>query len=332
MEQFERTFENKRVLITGGLGFIGSNLAHKLVDLRAAVTLVDSLIPQYGGNIHNVREIADRLTINIADVRDLYSMNFLVQNQDFIFNLAGQVSHIQSMKDPFTDMQINCTAQLVLLEACRHNNPATKVIFAGTRGQYGRAVSLPVNENHPLNPIDVNGINNIAGEMYHILYNRTYGIRATSLRLTNTYGPRHSMKSDDQSFLNWFIRQAIDNETIKIFGDGKQKRDFNYIDDVVNAFLMVAASDKSNGEVFNLGSPEPVSVADVTRLLLEVAGTGSMQFVPFPQDRTKIEIGDYWGDYSKIKNHFGWSPKISLADGIQNTVAFYRKNKKFYWN
>lgn len=332
MEQFERTFENKRVLITGGLGFIGSNLAHKLVDLRAAVILVDSLIPQYGGNIHNVREIADRLTINIADVRDLYSMNFLVQNQDFIFNLAGQVSHIQSMKDPFTDMQINCTAQLVLLEACRHNNPATKVIFAGTRGQYGRAVSLPVNENHPLNPIDVNGINNTAGEMYHILYNRTYGIRATSLRLTNTYGPRHSMKSDDQSFLNWFIRQAIDNETIKIFGDGKQKRDFNYIDDVVNAFLMVAASDKSNGEVFNLGSPEPVSVADVTRLLLEVAGTGSMQFVPFPQDRTKIEIGDYWGDYSKIKNHFGWSPKISLADGIQNTVAFYRKNKKFYWN
>lgn len=332
MEQFERIFENKRVLITGGLGFIGSNLAHKLVDLRARITLVDSLIPQYGGNIHNVREIADRLTINIADVRDLYSMNFLVQNQDFIFNLAGQVSHIQSMKDPFTDMQINCTAQLVLLEACRHNNPVTKIIFAGTRGQYGRAVSLPVNETHPLNPIDVNGINNTAGEMYHILYNRTYGIRATSLRLTNTYGPRHSMKSDDQSFLNWFIRQAIDNETIKIFGDGKQKRDFNYIDDVVNAFLMVAASDKSNGEVFNLGSPEPVSVADVTKLLLEVAGTGSMQFVPFPQDRTKIEIGDYWGDYSKIKNHFGWSPNISLADGIQNTVAFYRKNKKFYWN
>lgn len=332
MEQFERIFENKRILITGGLGFIGSNLAHKLVDLKGKVTLVDSLIPQYGGNIHNVREIADRLTINIADVRDLYSMNFLVQKQDFIFNLAGQVSHIQSMKDPFTDMQINCEAQLVLLEACRHNNPAAKIVFAGTRGQYGRAISLPVNENHPLNPIDVNGINNTAGEMYHILYNRTYGIRATSLRLTNTYGPRHSMKSDDQSFLNWFIRQAIDNETIKIFGDGKQKRDFNYIDDVVNAFLLVAASDKANGEVFNLGSLEPVSVADVTKLLLEVAGTGRMEFVPFPPDRTKIEIGDYWGDYSKIRNQFGWAPKISLTDGIQNTVAFYRQNKKFYWN
>jgi UDP-glucose 4-epimerase len=332
MEQFEGIFENKRILITGGLGFIGSNLAHKLVELRANVTLIDSLIPQYGGNIHNVREIADRVTINIADVRDIYSMNFLVQKQDYIFNLAGQVSHIQSMKDPFTDMEINCTAQLVLLEACRHNNPDTKIIFAGTRGQYGRATSLPVNENHPLNPIDVNGINNTAGEMYHILYNKIYGIRATSLRLTNTYGPRHSMKSDDQSFLNWFIRQAIDNETIKIFGEGKQKRDFNYIDDVINAFLMVAASEKSNGEIFNLGSQEPMSVADVTRLLLEIAGSGKIQFVPFPPDRTKIEIGDYWGDYSKIREHFGWTPKIPLAEGIHSTVAFYRKYKPFYWN
>jgi UDP-glucose 4-epimerase len=241
------------------------------------------------------------------------------------------VSHISSMVDPFPDLEINCRAQLIILEACRHNNPNVKIVFAGSRSQYGKVKSIPVNENNPTIPLDVNGINNNAGEAYHLLYNNVYGIRATSLRLTNTYGPRHSMKSSEQSFLNWFVRLAIDGRTIEIFSDGSQKRDFNYIDDVTEAFLMAAASDQTNGEIFNLGAPEPISVLDVTRLLLEVAGTGSYKMVAFPEDRKKIEIGDYWGDYSKIRKLLGWEPKISLRQGLQKTVDFYRTNKNHYW-
>jgi len=332
MRDFRGAFQNRRVLITGGLGFIGSNLARRLVELSADITIVDSMIPEYGGNLFNVHDISDGVKINFADIRDGFSMNHLVQNKEFIFNLAGQVSHLRSMTDPFPDLDINCRAQLSLLEACRHNNPDVKVLFAGTRGQYGRAQSLPVNENHPMNPVDVNGINNIAGEQYHILYNKIYGLRTTSLRLTNTYGPRHSMKSDDQSFLNWLIRRAIEGHTIQVFGDGSQKRDFNYVDDVVDAFLLAAVDDRTDGDVFNLGAPEPVSVLEVTKLLLEVIDNGKYEVVPFPENRKKIEIGDYWGDYSKIKHLLGWSPTTTLKDGLNKTVEFYRKYKQHYWN
>ncbi len=331
MRDFREAFQNKRVLITGGLGFIGSNLASRLVELDADITIVDSMIPEYGGNVFNVHDIADRVKINFADIRDRYSMEHLVQKQEFIFNLAGQVSHLRSMSDPFPDLEINCKAQLSLLEVCRYRNPDVKILFAGTRGQYGRAQSLPVNENHPMIPVDVNGINNIAGEQYHILYNKIYGLRTTSLRLTNTYGPRHSMKSDDQSFLNWLIRRAIDGHTIQVFGDGFQKRDFNYVDDVVDAFLMAAADERTNGEVFNLGGTKPVSVLEVTQLLLEVVSDGKYELVPFPENRRKIEIGDYWGDYNKINKLLGWSPTVQLRDGLRRTVEFYKRNKQHYW-
>ena len=332
MLDYEQSFAGKRALITGGLGFIGSNLAHRLVDLKAHVLLLDALIPDYGGSIHNVEGIRDLVAIQIADMRDLRTMNQLVQDQHYIFNLAGQVSHVMSMSNPFLDLEMNCTAQLALLEACRHNNPRAKIVFAGTRGQYGTPRSLPVNENHPLNPIDVNGVNKSAGEMYHMLYHRNYDMPAASLRVTNTYGPRHTMRNPDQSFLNWFIRLAMDGETIRIFGDGLQKRDFNYVTDVVDALLMVAASDRANGEVFNLGGVTCLSILEVTRLLLEVVGKGSYDLVPYPEDRKKIEIGEYWGDFSKIRNLLGWQPKIGLEQGIRETVAFYQQNKKLYWN
>jgi UDP-glucose 4-epimerase len=331
MRDFTRAFQNRRVLITGGLGFIGSNLARRLVELSADITIVDSMIPEYGGNLFNVHDISDRVKINFADIRDGFSMHHLVQKQEFIFNLAGQVSHLRSMSDPFPDLDINCRAQLSLLEACRHNNPDVKILFAGTRGQYGRVQSLPVNENHPMNPVDVNGINNIAGEQYHILYNKIYGLRTTSLRLTNTYGPRHSMKSDDQSFLNWLIRRAIEGHTIQVYGDGSQKRDFNYVDDVVDAFLLAAIDERTNGDVFNLGGSGPVSILEVTKLLLEVVKDSGYEVVPFPENRRKIEIGDYWGDYSKINKLLGWSPTTTLKDGLSKTVEFYRKYKQHYW-
>ncbi len=331
MEQPSGDFREKKVLITGGLGFIGSNLAHRLVEMGAEVLLVDSLIPDYGGNLFNVEDIKDKVRINIADVRDESSMKYLVRGQDYIFNLAGQVSHIDSMRDPFTDLEINCRAQLSLLEACRHNNPGVKIVFSGTRQVYGIPDYVPVDERHLLHPTDVNGINEMAGEWYHIVYNNVYGIRATSLRLTNTYGPRLLMKHNRQGFIGWFIRQAIDGEEIQLFGDGRQLRDPSYVDDVVDALLLAAASDKVNGEIFNLGGPEPVSLLQIVELLIEIAGSGSYRIVPFPPDLKRIDIGDYYSDYSKITKTLGWKPRVSLQEGLERTVRFYRKNKQHYW-
>jgi len=328
----DNKYQNKDILITGGLGFIGSNLALKLVGSGAKVTLVDSLIPDYGGNLFNVEPMRDKLTINIADVRDESSMNWLVKDRDYIFNLAGTLSHIDSMKDPYTDLEINCRSQLTILEACRKNNPTVKIVFSGTRGQYGKAQYLPVDEKHPLEPTDVNGINNLAGEWYHILYNNVYGLRATSLRLTNTYGPRHQMKHSRQGYLNWFIRLALDNEAITLYDDGKQLRDFNYVDDVVDALLLAGASEKADGEIFNLGSGQPVSVKGSLLAVLEAAGSGRLQQVSFPPDKKKIEIGDYYADYGKIQKVLGWEPKVSFKDGLNKTVEYYKKHRDHYWD
>ncbi|MDD5148289.1 MAG: NAD-dependent epimerase/dehydratase family protein, partial [Candidatus ainarchaeum sp.] len=303
---FEKAFEGKKTLVTGGLGFIGSNVARKLVSLGAEVTIVDAMIPKYGGNMFNISGIEKKVKLNIADVRDESTMNVLVRGQDYLFNIAGQVSHIDSITDPYTDLEINCKSQLTILEACKKNNTGVKIVYAGTRSQYGKADYLPVDEKHLIHPTDVNGINKASGERYHIVYNDLYGIRACSLRLTNTYGPRQMMKNSSQGFIAWFIRQAVDNETIKIFGNGKQLRDFNYADDVVDAFLMAAASEKANGEIYNIGSGKPVSVRGIAELLIETAGKGKLEMVPFPEDKKKIEIGDYYADYSKIKKALGW--------------------------
>lgn len=328
---YRDTYRNCSVMITGGLGFIGSNLAHALVDLGAKVTLVDSMIDDYGGNMFNIAGIEDRVKVNIADVRDESGMRYLVRRQHFIFSLAGQVSHLDSMKDPYTDLEINCRSQLSLLEACRKFNQEAKIVFAATRQQYGKPEYLPVDENHPMRPVDVNGINKIAGEYYYILYNNVYGIRACSLRLTNTYGPRQLMKHDRHGFVGVFVRQAINGEKIRIFGDGEQRRDYNYVDDVVRAFLIAAASPKSDGEVFNLGSDEVVTHSEFVKLLLELAGQGSCELVPFPGDLKRIDIGDYFGSFDKIKRTLGWQPQIRLREGLTKMIEFYCKHKREYW-
>ncbi len=327
---YSKEFKDANVLVTGGLGFIGSTLAYRLVDLGAKVTLVDSLIPQYGGNIHNISGIENKVKINIADVRDEHSMNYLVQGMDYMFNLAGTLSHIDSMTDPYTDLEINCRAQLSILESCRKFNTKVKIVFSGTRGQYGRAEKLPVTEEHPQKPTDVNGINNMAGEWYHILYNNIYGIRAASLRLTNTFGPRHQMHHHKQGIINWFIRQLIDGQKIKVYGDGKQIRDTNYVDDVVEALLLSAASDKTNGEIYNIGGT-PISLLDLVKKMIEINGSGSYELIPFPAESKKIEIGDYIADHSKISKAVGWEPKVSVEEGIKRTLDYYRKNKQHYW-
>ena len=325
-------FEGKRILITGGLGFIGSNLAHVLAGRCAELTLVDSLIPEYGGNLHNISGIEDQVQVNIADVRDESSMDYLVRGKDYVFNLAGQVSHLDSMRDPYTDLEINCRSQLSILEACRKNNRDVKIIFAGTRGQYGKIERLPVDESHPQRPTDVNGINKMAGEWYHILYNNVYGIRACSLRLTNTYGPRHHMRTSRQGVLSWFIRLAIEGKEIQLFGGGEQQRDFNYVDDVVDASLLSAAGDAANGEVFNIGSGVPVSLREAAELCVEIAGAGSVRAVEFPPDKKNIEIGNYYADCSKAKRLLGWEAKTPLRDGIGRTLDFFREHRKQYWD
>ena len=322
-------YRGRRVLVTGALGFIGSNLCRTLADLGAKVLAVDSLLPDYGGNPFNLAGYEDKVRINIADVRG-HGISYLVRDQDVLFNLAGQVSHIDSMMDPFTDLEINCRSQLWILEAVRQNNPDVKVVYAGTRQVYGKPRRLPVDETHPLNPTDVNGINKISGELYHLVYHSVYGIRASSLRLTNTYGPRQLIRHNRQGFIGWFIRQAVLGETIQLFGNGTQKRDFDYVDDVVDAFLRAGAMDAADGEVFNLGGEEPVSLLELVKTLVEIAGAGSYVLTPFPPERKRIDIGDFYADATKIRKTLGWAPRVKLREGLERTIDYYRRHRERY--
>ena len=326
-----RAFYNRRrVMITGGLGFIGSNLAHQLVACGADVLIIDSLIPEYGGNLFNISGIEDAVRVNIADVRQQSSMNHLVREQDVIFNLAGQVSHIDSMQDPYTDLEINCRAQLSLLEACRRHNPGVKVVYAGTRQVYGHPDTLPVTEDHLVRPTDVNGINKAAGEYYHLVYNNVFNVRSCSLRLTNTYGPRQLLKHNRQGFIGWFIRLAIEDREIEIYGDGSQVRDFVYVDDAVDAFLRAGASDLGNGQVFNVGGLEPTAHRDLVALLIRTAGTGRSRFVEWPPDKKAIDIGSFYADSQRIGRVLGWRPTTALDAGLERTVAYYRAHLHHY--
>ena len=323
------SFRDKRILITGGLGFIGSNLARRLVELTARVTLVDSLIPEYGGNLFNIAGIEDRLKVNIADVRDPHSMDYLVQGQDYLFNLAGQTSHMDSMQDPFVDLEINCRAQLSILEACRRRNAKIKIVFASTRQIYGKPDYFPVDERHLLRPVDVNGINKMAGEWYHILYNNVYGIRACALRLTNTIGPRMRVKDARQTFLGLWIRLLIEGKPLEVW-DGNQLRDFTYVDDAVEAFLLAATSEKANGQVFNLGSEQAIDLKELAELLIEINGGGEYMARSFPSDRQLIDIGDYYADFSRIRSCLGWEPNVPLREGLSRTLSFYREHLSSY--
>ncbi|MGA2094519.1 MAG: NAD-dependent epimerase/dehydratase family protein, partial [Sedimentisphaerales bacterium] len=289
------------------------------------------LIPEYGGNLWNIEPVKDRVKVNISDVRDEHSMKYLIQNQDYLFNLAGQTSHTDSMSNPYPDLEINARAQLFILEACRKYNPGVKIVFASTRQIYGKPQYLPVDERHPQQPVDVNGINKMAGEWYHLVYNNVYGIRTCVLRLTNTYGPRMRVKDARQTFLGIWIRMLIEGKPILVFGDGKQIRDFNYIDDVIESLLLVAASDDANGQIYNLGADDPVNLKDTAELLININGSGAYNIVPFPDDRKIIDIGDYYADYRKIRSQLGWKPATPLADGLKKTLDFYKRHSSHYW-
>jgi nucleoside-diphosphate-sugar epimerase len=325
----EREFwAGKRVLVTGGMGFIGSALAKRLAGLGTQVTVVDSMIPQYGGNLHNLAGFEDRVRINVSDVRDRHSLRYLVRDVDFLFNLAGQTSHQDSMSDPHADLEINCIAQLSILETCREFNPGVKTVFASTRQIYGRPDYLPVDEKHLLRPADVNGVNKMAGEQYHILYNNVYGLRACALRLTNTYGPGMRVRDARQTFLGIWIRLALQGKPFEVWG-GEQLRDFNYVDDVVDAMLLAAADDSTNGMIYNLGDSEVVSLRRLAEMLVAANGGGEFEVRAFPEERKRIDIGDYYADFSRF-SALGWQPRVHLEEGLRRTLDFYREHMEHY--
>ncbi len=328
--EYRAFYRGRRVLVTGGLGFIGSALARQLVDLGADVHVIDAMIPGSGGNRFNLADVDDRVRVTVADIRDAAAMDSAVADREVIFNLAGQVSHIDSLRDPHTDLEINCRGQLILLEACRARNPATRVVYAGTRQIYGRPDRLPVDESHVVRPTDVNGINKAAGEAYHIVYSNVFGIRACSLRLTNVYGPRQLISHNRQGFIGWFIRLALEGGEIQIYGDGSQLRDFVFVEDAADAFLRAGAHDGVDGGVFNVGGHEPIAHRDLVRMLIEEAGQGSVRFVEWPEEKRRIDIGSFYSDSSKFERATGWRPAVDLRPGLRRTLAYYRANLAHY--
>lgn len=324
-------YKSRSILITGGLGFIGSNLARKLVEIGdVEVSIIDALVPGQGGNVFNIEDIKDRVKVHVANMGDDYVINHLVGGVDYIFNLAGNVSHLESMSRPHYDLELNCAAQLTLLEACRNFNPHAKIVFTSTRQVYGKSVYLPMDEQHRVMPVDINGIHKLAAENYHQLYHRVYGLRTACLRLTNTYGPRQLVRHNRQGFIGWFIRQALDGGVIDLFGEGRQRRDLNYIDDVVQALLLAGASEAAEGEIFNLGAP-PVSLADLARDLIALTGRGSINLMPFPLERQMIDVGNAYSSCQKIERALGWRPDMPLEEGLALTVEFYERNRRHYW-
>ncbi len=323
--------KGKRILVTGGLGFIGSNLSARLVQLGARVTIVDNMIPRLGGNLFNVNEIIDQVHINFSDVRDTHAMDHLVKGQEIIFHLAGQVNHVDSIRNPIQDLDINCRGTLVLLESCRKHNREAKIVFAGTRGEYGASVTLPVREDHPTNPKGIYAVTNLSAEKMVLVYDDVHGISGTCLRLTNTYGPRHQMAHDEYGVVNWFIRKAIDDERVPVFGDGRILRDFLFVDDAVNCFIAMAQCPQAFGEVFNVGTGIPYIFIELAKKIVETAGTGEVVFTEFTKERKEVEPGDYYTDISKVRQRVGWEPTIDLDAGLRKTVEFYRKHKEHYW-
>jgi len=331
MNLHKEGFQGRKVMVTGGLGFIGSNLSARLVERGAKVTVVDNMIPRLGGNLFNVKEIADRIHLNFSDVRDGHSMDFLVKDHEYIFHLAGQVNHVDSIRNPIQDLDINCRGTLVLLESCRKYNRDVKIIFAGTRGEYGSSVRLPVGEDHPTNPKGIYAVTNLTAEKMVLVYQDVHKISGSCLRITNTYGPRHQMAHDEYGVLNWFVRKAIDDEVIPVFGDGRILRDFLYVDDLVDCFLQVALCEAAYGEVFNVGTGVPISFIDLAKKIVQVAGQGKVTFAEFTQERKEVEPGDYYTDISKIRRTVGWEPGTGLEEGLRKTIDFYRRHKKEYW-
>jgi nucleoside-diphosphate-sugar epimerase len=324
-------YANKKVLITGGLGFLGSNLAIKLVEMGASVTLYDGIISGLGANFFNIDPIKDDVNLVIADIGDRLAMDYHVRNQDIIFNIAMHGCHLDSMNDPVFDIETNVVPQIHFLESLRHENAGARVIYVGTRAQFGHVEQPPITETSPLNPMDIYAASKQAVEWYHMLYDKICGLRAISLRLGNTYGPRHQMQHAKYGVQNYLIRLALDNQEIQVYGDGSQTRELLYVDDVIECLLLLGENEQCAGEVYAIGTQERVSFLEIVQAIITATGVGSYTHVPWPEDRKAIEVGDVITDFSKLTAHTGWAPSTPLSAGLQKTVEFYRKNKEHYW-
>jgi UDP-glucose 4-epimerase len=324
-------YRGQKVLITGGLGFIGSNLAIRLVQHGAVVTILDSLHATCGGNDFNIEPVKKDVEVVHGDSCNLELVRKLVRDQAYIFNLAGHVSHVESMQEPFEDLQMNAVAPLTVLEACKYENHDARIVYSGTRQAYGKPDTVPLVETQLLKPVDVNGVNKMAGEWFHMVYHRAYGIPAVSLRLINTYGPRQLVKHARQGFVGWFIRKAIDGEEIQLFGDGQQVRGFNYVDDVVDALLIAGSNERVKGDYFNLGGERAVALEEFVKLLLKATGRGSYRIVPFPADRKAIDVGSVYSSAAKFNFATGWRARVPIEEGLIRTVEYFQKYREHYW-
>lgn len=324
-------FRGKKVLITGGLGFLGSNLAHRLVSLDAKVSILDCLLKDHGGNLNNLIGIENKVVHVIGDIRDPSMMERLIRDQDVLFNVAAQTSHTGSMQDPFLDVDINVKGQINLLEICRKINPGIRIVYCSTRAVYGSNPKSEIDENCLPNPLDVYAANKLAGEYYHRIYSQVHGLKTVILRVANGYGPRAQMKGPSFGILNWFIRLAVDDHEIKVFGDGRQVRDYVYVDDIIDAFLAVGAGESLQGEIFNAGTGQGLPLIDIVHAIIQIVGKGKIVHVSWPEQNKKIDVGNFVADVKKIKTKLDWSPKITLDQGLKKTTDFYKKYKNDYW-
>ncbi len=323
-------FSGARCVVTGGLGFIGSNLARALAEAGAVVVVVDALVPQHGGDHRNLQGCGAPVDVVLADIGDAQAVAPVVARAEYVFNVAGQVSHLASMEDPVRDLDLNARSNLAFLETMRKVNPDAVIVHTSTRQVYGRPRYLPVDEEHPTTPVDVNGISKLAAEQAHLIYARTHGLRACALRLTNVYGPRQRLRGDDSGFLPSFVRRALLDEPITLYGDGLQFRDCLHVDDVVVAITAAALCTHATGEVFNLGHPEYPSLREVAGIIIDAAGSGSLVTVDWPPERKRIDIGSYRGDASKAKQFLDWVPVVNLAEGMVDTLSYYRRHLSWY--
>jgi UDP-glucose 4-epimerase len=330
-------FAGRRCLVTGGLGFIGSNLALALVHHGARVTVLDARVPRHGANPWNLvpdsgTEPDPRITVvdgDLADV-DRPDVRSAALDAELVFNLAGQVSHVDSMNAPLVDLHANTISQFAFLDLLRRENVDARLVFTSTRQLFGRPRYLPVDEEHPVSPVDVNGITKYATEQLHLLYHEVYGLQSCAVRLTNVYGPRQRLRDDLQGFLPIFIRRALADDVIAVFGEGTQERDCLYVDDVVECLMLTALAPDAPGQLFNVGNDEHLELRTIADAVVRAAGSGRVEHVPWPADRDAIDIGSYFGDSSKAKRMLGWEPRTPFTDGITRTIAFYRARSAWY--
>jgi UDP-glucose 4-epimerase len=330
-EGLSQFYKGKHCLVTGGLGFIGSTIAIALVRAGAHVTVVDNMLPNHGGNPFNVEPAKDRIAVSFGDILSESAMAYLVKGKDIVFHLAGQVSHVLSMSNPFPDIDINVKGTAVVMEAVKHHAPKAIVVYTGTRGQYGSSVKLPVDEDTPMHPRGLYELTNLTAEKIVQLYAQNFGVRAVMLRLTNIYGPRAQMLHSHFGVVNWFVRQILDGNPIPVFGDGSILRDFVFVGDAAMACLLSPATEAAHGKVFNVGNDQPVSFRQLAELMVRVAGEGSIKHVEFTPERKAQEPGDFYSDITRARTILGWHPRVGLDDGLRCTFEYYRRHREKYW-